>query len=199
MATLTRNASEQYVRKVMSLIHAPEADRRRIEEDLRSHLQEGMAEGENMEALIERMGTPREVAAGFMAEIPLVYATFWERLAAFMLDMILIIVAAAIMAFVLVVISNALIPDHPVTTLAKIWGGFWIVIEIIGANAIIAMIIAYFPILEARFGKTLGKHLYHLRVCDEDGLPVTTWQALSAGPARKAAANIGASRPSALM
>jgi hypothetical protein len=34
------NISDQYVQKVMSLIHAPAAERERIRADLKAHLQE---------------------------------------------------------------------------------------------------------------------------------------------------------------
>jgi uncharacterized RDD family membrane protein YckC len=177
MTTLTRNVSEQYVQKVMSLIHAPEEDRARIEADLKAHLQEGLAEGENMTSLVERMGDPREVAAEFMAEIPLVYAGFWVRVGAFLVDMVLIILFAAVSGGLFVWVTN-LVPQHPATPWQNIWGGALILFEVISANAAIAIVIAYFPLLEARFGQTLGKRLLHLRVCTENGLPVGAWQAI---------------------
>ena len=177
MTTLSRNVSDQYVQKVMSLIHAPEAERARIEADLKAHLQEGLAEGENMTSLVERMGDPREVAAEFMAEIPLVYAGFWPRVAAFLIDMVLIIIFAGVAGVLFVLMSNA-VPQHPSTPWQNIWGGALILFEVISANAAIAIVIAYFPLCEARFGQTLGKRLLHLRVCAENGLPVGAWQAV---------------------
>jgi uncharacterized RDD family membrane protein YckC len=178
MTTLTRsNVAEQYVQKVMGLIHAPEADRQRIEADLKAHLQEGMEEGEDMTALVERMGDPREVAAGFMAEIPLVYAGFWPRVAAFLVDFVLMLVIAGLFGG-LFLLLNPLVPAHPATLWENIWGGGLILLLVISANAAIAMILAYFPLLEARFGQTLGKRLLHLRVCAENGLPVGAWQAV---------------------
>lgn len=179
MTTFTRsNVSDQYVQKVMRLIHAPEPDRQRIEADLEAHLKEGMEAGEDMTALLERMGDPREVAAGFMTEIPQVYAGFWIRLAAFMIDFGLILVVAILFSALFAFISNYLVPPHPQAPLEKYWGGFLIVLELILANAVIAMIMAYFPLVEARFGQTLGKRLLHLHVLAENGLPITTGQAI---------------------
>ncbi len=178
MTSITQNVSEQYVQKVMNLIHAPAAERARIQSDLEAHLQEGLEEGQDMVSLIERMGDPREVAAEFMAEIPFTYAGFWRRLAAFLIDMVLILVIATLFSALFALISNYLVPPHPEALLEKYWGGFLIVIELILANAVIAMIMAYFPLLEARFGQTLGKRLLHLRVRAENGLPITTWQAV---------------------
>jgi uncharacterized RDD family membrane protein YckC len=172
MTPITQNVADQYVQKVMSLIHASDADRKRIEADLKAHLQEGMAEGEDMLTLVERMGDPREVAAEFMTQIPLTYAGFWRRLVAFLVDMTLIVLFAGLSGALLAVVSNFLVPQHPATTWENIWGGALIIFQVITANVCIAMVLAYFPLLEARFGQTPGKRLLHLRVCTEDGLPI---------------------------
>ena len=176
MTTITQNVADQYVEKVMRLIHAPAPDRTRIQADLRAHLQEGMAQGEDMLTMVERMGDPREVAAEFMSQLPLVYASFWRRLAAFAIDMLLILLFGGLGGILFVLLTNS-VPQHPTTTWEQIWGGAVILLAVIGANACIAMIIAYFPVLEARFGKTLGKRLLHLRVCTEEGLPIGAMQA----------------------
>jgi uncharacterized RDD family membrane protein YckC len=177
MAPITQNVADQYVQKVMSLIHAPAVDRTRIEADLKAHLQEGMAEWEDMLTLVERMGDPREVAAEFMTQIPLIYAGFWRRLAGFAIDMVLIVLFAGLSGALFVVVSNS-VPQHPTTTWENFWGTILILLAVISANACIAMILAYFPLLEARFGQTLGKRLLHLRVCTEDGLPIGAMQAI---------------------
>jgi uncharacterized RDD family membrane protein YckC len=177
MAPITQNVADQYVQKVMSLIHAPSADRTRIEADLRAHLQEGMAAGEDMLTMVERMGNPREVAAEFMTQIPLTYAGFWLRLAGFAIDMVLIILFAGLNGALFVVLTN-MVPQHPTTTWENLLGAILILLAVISANACITMIIAYFPLLEARFGQTLGKQLLHLRVCAEDGLPIGAKQAI---------------------
>jgi uncharacterized RDD family membrane protein YckC len=171
------NISDQYVQKVMSLIHAPAAEQERIRADLKAHLQEGLEEGQDMAALLERMGDPREVAAEFMAQIPVTYAGFWRRTAAFLVDFVLILLVGGAGGVLFVVITNV-VPQHPATTWENIWGGALILLGVISANAAIAMILAYFPLLEARFGQTLGKRLLHIRVCAENGLPVGTWQAI---------------------
>jgi uncharacterized RDD family membrane protein YckC len=165
------NIADQYVQKVMDLIYAPENERTRIEAELKSHLQEGLSGGEDMTTLVERMGDPREVAAEFMSEIPLVYAGFWRRLAAFLVDMIVIIVLAIATAIPVVTLSNW-VPRHPSGLLDNLIGGALILIVLLGSNACIAMIFVYFPLLEGRFGRTLGKRIFGLKVLSEDGLPV---------------------------
>ena len=177
MTTLSRNVFDQYIQKVMSLIHAPAEERTRIQADLKAHLQEGLAEGEDMVTLVERMGDPREVAAEFMAQIPLTYAGFWSRLAAFLIDFAMILVLAGVGGGFFVAVSN-LVPQHPATRWENIWGGILILLAVISANACIVMILTYFPLLEARFGQTLGKRFLRLRVCAENGLPVGGKQAI---------------------
>ncbi|HEY5118052.1 MAG TPA: RDD family protein [Anaerolineales bacterium] len=170
MTPVTTNLAEQYVQKVMAMIYAPEKDRARIQADLQSHLQEGLAGGEDMAALVERMGDPREVAAEFMQEVPLVYAGFWRRLPAFLVDMVVVILFAGLAAGLTVLLPNV-VPQHPSGWMENVLGGIVILIVLISANVCIAIILVYFPLLEGRFGQTLGKRLFGLVVRSEDGLP----------------------------
>jgi uncharacterized RDD family membrane protein YckC len=170
MTPLVSNIAGQYVRKVMDLIYAPENERARIQAELESHFQEGISGGEDMTRLVERMGDPREVAADFMSAIPLVYAGFWRRLAAFLVDMIMIIFLAIATAVPVVALGNW-VPRHPSSLVDHVFGGAMILLVLLGSNACIAMIFAYFPLLEGRFGRTLGKRLLGLQVRSEDGLP----------------------------
>ena len=177
MTPVPSNIADQYVQKVMELIYAPEKERARIQADLQSHLQEGLAGGEDMTALVERMGDPREVAAEFMAAVPLVYGGFGRRLAAFLVDMIVIILFGGLAAVLTISLSN-IVPQHPAGLMENLIGGAIILLVLISANACIAMILVYFPLLEGRFGRTLGKRLFGLRVRSEDGLPASYGQAI---------------------
>ncbi len=160
---------DAYVNAVMKLIHAPKEEKARIQADLKAHLQEGLDQGEEPADLISRMGEPREVAAEFMKQIPLVYAGFWRRLAAFLVDLVVIIFFAGAAAILTVVLNNY-VPPHP-TGIQNVLGGVVILLILISANACIAILLAYFPLLEGRFGQTLGKRLFGLYVLAEDGLP----------------------------
>ncbi|MGB7539918.1 MAG: RDD family protein [Anaerolineales bacterium] len=177
MTRIPTNIADQYVQKVMDLIYAPEKDRERIRADLQAHLQEGLAGGEDMKALVERMGDPREVAAEFMAAVPMVYAGFWRRTAAFLVDMVVILLFAGLAAVLTISLSNA-VPQHPEGLVENLIGGAIILLLLISANACIAVILMYFPLLEGRFGRTLGKRLFGIRVRSEDGLPASYGQTL---------------------
>jgi uncharacterized RDD family membrane protein YckC len=176
MKRIPTNIADQYVQKVMDLISAPQNDRERIRADLQTHLQDGMAGGEDLKALVERMGDPREVAAEFMLEVPMVIAGFWRRTAAFLIDLAVILLLAGVAAGLTIGLSNA-IPQHPEGLAENLVGGLTILALLVLGNAAITMLLAYFPILEGRFGQTLGKRLLGLRVRSEDGLPATYRQA----------------------
>ncbi len=177
MTPVTSNLADQYVQKVMGMIYAPEKDRARIQADLQSHLQEGLAAGEDMAALVERMGDPRQVAAEFMTEVPLVYAGFGRRLAAFLVDMLVILFFGGVAAVLTISMANV-VPQTPSGWMQSVIGGILILLVLISANACIAIVMAYFPLLEGRFGQTLGKRLFGLVVRSEDGLPASYGQAI---------------------
>ncbi len=167
---------DKYVQSVMRNIHAPATQRERIESDLRSHLQEATSEGGPAQKVIARMGDPVQVAAEFMAEMPMRYAVFGWRVAAFSIDMLVIMVVAGVLALVAVGALN-LLPRNPVG-LDWVAGAFLIAFGLSAATACLGMILLYFPILEGRFGQTLGKRLLGIWVLQETGLPIGYKQAL---------------------
>jgi uncharacterized RDD family membrane protein YckC len=161
---------DRYIREVLRNIPFPIAARERIEADLRAHLESAQAEGDAPQAVISRMGSPVEVAEELMSQVPLQYAGFWRRLAACAVDMILIFVLAAIPAFAGVALSS-LVPQHP-AGFDYVVGAAIILAVVVCALAVVGVAVLYFPILEGRFGRTLGKRLLKLWVLKENGLPI---------------------------
>ncbi len=164
------NEIEQYVRAVMRDIHAPATERERIESDLRAHLQDAVNLGEPAGVVIARMGSPAEVASEFMSEVPLHYASFWARLAAFAIDWALITAATAVFAVIVLLVANW-VPRNPVG-LDWIWGAFLIALIVSSSLAILGIQLLYFMILEGRFGQTIGKRVLGLWVLKENRLPI---------------------------
>jgi uncharacterized RDD family membrane protein YckC len=164
------NTADRYIQKVVRNIYATAPEKARIEADLRAHFQEALKTGETFETVADRMGDPVEVAAGFMAEIPLVYAGFGRRLAAFVIDMALMILMLFGTWVLWAVLSN-LVPREP-QGLDYILGALLIATLIGFALFAVGTLIFYFPLLEGRFGQTLGKRLLGLRVLKESGLPL---------------------------
>lgn len=162
---------EQYVQEVLREIHAPQAFRLRIETDLRAHLQEATAMGEAPAVVLDRMGSPRAVAAEFMAQVSLQHAGFGRRLLAFAVDLLIIMTGCTVLAIAAIIFSNQITPRNP-TPPEIILGAVLITAIISCLLGIMALIVAYFPILEGRFGSTPGKRLLGLYVLAENGLPI---------------------------
>jgi len=160
-----------YVHTVMRNVTASQNERTRIENDLYAHLDAAIQTGEPIDAVLARMGSPEEVAGAFMAQVELVYAGFWLRLSAFLIDVFVLIIpllAAAVIFFV----GSSLIPSHPDRLANYLWGGIVILLICVSGLAAVGLLIMYFPILEGRFGQTLGKRLLGMRVLKENGLPI---------------------------
>jgi uncharacterized RDD family membrane protein YckC len=161
---------ESYINDVLYNIQAAAEVKERFAYDLRAHIQEALQAGEPLADILERMGTPAEVAAGFMAEQPLQYAVPGNRLAAYILDLCVLIITAGALAGIGVGIGN-LTPQHPAGITTAL-GAVTITFAALFCLGALGIILLYFPILEGRFGQTAGKHILHLRVLKENGLPV---------------------------
>ncbi len=161
---------DRYVREVLQFIHATPSQRARIEADLRAHLAEAVASGESPEAAIRRLGTPQQVAGEFMASVPLHYAGFGVRLGAFLIDLALILALSASALVSAALLAN-FVPREPQGG-GYLVGAIFILAALALALAVPALFILYFPIMEGRFGQTLGKRLLHLWVLKENGLPI---------------------------
>ncbi len=164
------NEVDRYVREVLTYIHLPPGDERRIEADLRAHFEEALAAGDSPETVMARMGPPKEVAAGFMAQARLRYAGFWRRLVAFAVDLAIIVPIIAVLSALGILLAN-LVPPQPQGT-SYVVGVVLIALLVATGAAAVGTLLLYFPILEGRFGQTVGKRLLGLRVLKEDGLPI---------------------------
>ena len=162
--------AERYIDDVLSHVFADPEDRQRLEADLRSHFSEGEAEGRTPRQVIEGLGTPEEVAAAFNAEREFQYASFWQRLVAFFGD------AGLLMCLVVPVLTLGLMAG----VVGEEPGGIavlWFLPFALLFLAILGLGIFYFPLLEAHYGRTLGKHLMRIRVVRESGSPIGLGQA----------------------
>lgn len=164
------NGMDRYIDQVLSNIQAPALEKERIRVDIQAHFQAAQEAGESLEKVTSRMGSPQVVAEEYMVHIKLLHAGFWRRLLAFAIDMALLIIWMGLLAVLAIVLSN-LVPRSPAG-----WGyviGAALIALVIGCMvAMVGGLFLYFPLLEARFGRTLGKRLLGLRVLKENGLPI---------------------------
>ncbi len=159
--------TDRYIEEVMRLLLATREERERFANDLRAHFQEGLSRDKTALEIIGRLGTPEAVAESFNAERPLEHAGFWLRLAAFFADMSVFILAVIPGVAMLILTENELVPRWAGLTMMALCG-----------LAIFGLGVAYFPLLESRFGKTLGKKIMRIRVIGENGGPVLLRQAI---------------------
>lgn len=164
------NTEDRYVDEVMRNVFASAEDRERLEADLRSHFTEAETEGRSPRGIIESLGTPEEVAVAFNAEREFRYAGFWQRLIAFFGD------AGLLMCVLLPVLTLGLLAGVVGEEPSNV-SIVWLIPFGLLFLAILGLGIFYFPLLEAHFGKTFGKHLMRIRVVREDGSPIGLGQA----------------------
>lgn len=161
------NQTDRYIAEVMRHLLATREERTRFEADLRAHFEEALASGQLHLQIVEKLGTPESVAEAFNAERPLEHAGFWRRLAAFLTDIALLFTMAVPPFFFLVMTQTGMVPR-----LAGLTAMFLCGMALVGFGLI------YFPLLEARFGWTLGKRMMRIRVVDENGRPIRLSQAI---------------------
>jgi uncharacterized RDD family membrane protein YckC len=161
---------DKYINQVLHHVHAPERDRVRFAADLQAHVQEAVAVGESQRTVLARMGSPTEVAAEFMAQVSLTNAGFWRRAVAYAIDLAMVFVVASVFG-VLAIFATNLVPRHP-AGVDWVVGGALILLIVAMASAALGVILLYFPVLEGRFGQTVGKRLLGISVLKENGLPI---------------------------
>lgn len=161
------NQTDRYIEEVMRHLLATREERARFEADLRAHFEEALAKGNLHLQIVEKLGTPEAVAEAFNAERPLEHAGFWRRFAAFLADSSLLIAMAIPLVFVAVMTKADMITKFVAVPAMILFG-----------IALFGFSIIYFPLLEARFGRTLGKYIMKIRVVDENGRPIRLGQAI---------------------
>jgi uncharacterized protein len=153
---MTAGATEAYIREVIDRIPRAMPGRARIEADLRLHIEELMAEAPGGDVR-ERMGPPGEVAAEFLAHLPLTPASHGRRFVAFVVD-VAVIVLPFVPLFVMASAGGWDAAANPATPFIVVAA---VVVGLVG--------ILYFPVFEAVWGQTLGKWLVGICVVREDG------------------------------
>lgn len=162
-------AIERYVDDVMHRIAPGFPGRHRIEADLRSHLAERVAAGEDPSGAVERMGSSAEVARGFLESVEPPLAGRAERLGAFLFDLGLGALGIASIALLAVVAVGPFPAELPLPLAVGLG---------ICAALVFILGILYFPVLEALFGQTAGKRAFGTFVARDSGERVGFWTAV---------------------
>jgi uncharacterized RDD family membrane protein YckC len=167
------NEIDRYVEDVMHRIAPGFPGRHRIEADLRSHLAERVAAGENPGRAVTHMGAPADVARGFLGSVDPPLAGRAARLGAFLFDVGLGALAITSIALLVMIAlgphASDPTPEMPLP-LAVALG--------ICAALVFVLVILYFPVLETLFGQTAGKRVFGTFVARDTGERVGFWTAV---------------------
>lgn len=153
------NSIDEYVVHVLQRL-PPDAElRAQIAAEVRSHIAERMEHGHPVEEALRQLGDPAVLAESYLAAVPLVAAPFWDRVWAKLTDFAIIVITLA-----------------PVVWLSWLAGDLALIATCI---FLLAFAIPLYAILaEYQFARTVGKHLFGLRVVRESGARISLGQSI---------------------
>jgi uncharacterized RDD family membrane protein YckC len=159
--------ADDYVNHVIEYMPRNMPRRAQIGVELRGHIAERVASGQAVDDVLRQLGDPVALAESYLAEVPLESAPHGRRIGAKLVDLLTFCVVFAVMlvpAMVLIVRGEGLqlLP-------------FSIVIAVVLTTMLFA---AYTVIAEWRFGQTLGKRAFNLRVVRESGAQISLGQSV---------------------
>jgi uncharacterized RDD family membrane protein YckC len=131
--------------------------------ELRSTIAERLAHGQTLDQALRQLGDPVKLAESYLAAVPQLPAPIVVRLLARLVDFAVATVVVA-----------------PVAVGVWYWGDvqyvpLWLFVYLVGSSTLIAI---YPMVAEARYSRTIGKHLFGLRVVRESGTRISAGQAV---------------------
>lgn len=155
--------ADDYIGRVLDSMPPATPNRTQIALELRGHIAERVAHGHSMGEVLGQLGDPVRLSESYLSAVPLVSAPFWGRAVAKIFDMLTLIVPVAALAF----LAWRFGPPEafPIVLFIGLVGWsflFWI----------------YSAIAESRYGQTLGKRLFGLRVVRESGARISIGQGI---------------------
>ena len=159
--------TEQYVQAVLDHMPPSTPRREQIGTELRGHIVERLERGMPLDEILRQLGDPAALASSYLAEVPLTLPPHGRRILAKIVDVMLICLLFA-----------ALVIPAATLTAFNIGEEFvWIAISL---SVVLAGILAslYTVVLEWRYGYTVGKYLFDLRVTRESGARISFGQSV---------------------
>jgi uncharacterized RDD family membrane protein YckC len=158
--TMTADA---YISRVLATLPPNGRLGEQISQELKSTIAERVASGQTIDAALAQLGDPVRLAESYLAAVPLVAGQPFVRLLARLIDFAVATFAIA-----------------PVAIGVLVWGDvqyipWWLFGYLLGASLLVAL---YPMVAEAKYGKTLGKHVFGLRVVRESGARISGLQAV---------------------
>jgi uncharacterized RDD family membrane protein YckC len=155
---------DDYINRVLAALPQATPQRSQIAMELRGHIAERMEGGRSADDVLRQLGDPLVLAESYLSAVPLISAPFAARVAAKVIDIVLVVVFMGALAGVVTqfVPFDAVIP-------------FALIIVLIGSSFLFAI---YTIVAEYSTGETLGKHAAQLRVVRESGAQISLGQAI---------------------
>jgi len=153
------NPIDDYIIQALDRLPPGSEIRSQVEMEIRSHVAERMEHGDPIDVALRQLGDPIVLAESYLSAVPLVPAPFWTRVWAKLIDFVLTFAVIAPLVWLAMTVDKAAL----------------LIICVLG----LVVALPGYPILaEYRFGETVGKHLFGLRVVRESGGRISFGQSI---------------------
>ncbi len=153
------NPIDDYIVRALDRLPPGSEIRSQVEMEIRSHVAERMEHGDTIDVALRQLGDPIVLAESYLSAVPLVPAPFWTRVWAKLIDFVLTFAVIAPLVWLAMTVDKAAL----------------LIICVLG----LVVALPGYPILaEYRFGETVGKHLFGLRVVRESGGRISFGQSI---------------------
>lgn len=155
--------TDAYLDQVLAHLPPTTPNRHQIVLELRGHIEERLASGQDLPDVLKQLGDPAALAASYLSGIPRQPAELGARLMAKIVDLLGLLAIVAVFA-VLAIVSPS-----------EGWKFVWLCAAVLVAGFGFAI---YTIVAEWRSGQTFGKRRYGLFVVQESGAPITLGQSI---------------------
>lgn len=155
--------ADGYINRVLDQLPWATHRRQQIETELRGHISERLGSGQPLEDVLGQLGDPVALAESYLSAVPLVSAPALRRVQAKLIDVLVIMAAVAPFS------AAALLFSPPEAR------PFLLAASFIAGSFLFAL---YPMVAEARYGRTIGKRLFGLRVVRESGARISVGQSI---------------------
>lgn len=163
---------EEYIDQVLEHLPSELESRDEIALEIRSTIEERLANGQKLYQVLDQLGEPLELAESYLQDLPMESASFGARVVAKLID--LAIPAAAIFLFMRWQFHRLESHIHEYRGGIGLFLGIGLLIQLM----IWSTLIFYPALAEWRFERTLGKEIMGLRVARESGARISLGQSL---------------------